>query len=109
MATLLQIQQLSPTFLISTFFNVSHDITKNLPVSNKSPLNFMADRNGNSFFTAPSPPYEISDIISTLKSVKSLGPNSIPVKILKSLSSLISSPVSQIINESFQTGISPTS
>ena len=47
------------------FVNVSHDITKNLPISNKSPLNFMADRNGNSFFTAPSTPYEISDLIST--------------------------------------------
>ena len=91
------------------FVNVSHDITKNLPISNKSPLNFMADRNGNSFFTVPSTPYEISDIISTLKSGNSLGPNSIPMKVLKSLSSLIFSPVSQIINESFQTVNSPTS
>ena len=89
------------------FVNVSRDITKNLPISNKSPVNFMADRNGNSFFTAPSTPYEISDIISTLKSGKSLGPNSIPMKILKSLSSLISSPLSQIINESFQSGVFP--
>ena len=63
--------------------------------------------NGNSFFTAPSTSYEISDIISTLKSGKSLGPNSIPMKILKSLSSLISSPLSQIINESFQSGVFP--
>ena len=67
----------------------------------------MADRNGNSFFTAPSTPYEISDIISTLKSGKSLGPNSIPMKILKSLSSLISIPLSQIINESFKSGVFP--
>ena len=89
------------------FVNVSHDITKNLPRPNKSPVNFMAGRIGNSFFTAPSVPFEISDIISTLKSGKSLGPNSIPMKILKSLSSLISSPLSQIINESFQLGVFP--
>ena len=31
------------------FVNVAQDITKNLPISNKSHLNFMADRNGNSF------------------------------------------------------------
>ena len=89
------------------FVNVSHDITKNIPRSKKSPMDFMGVRVGNSFFTAPSTAFEISDIISLLKSGKSLGPNSIPMKILKCLSSLISSPLSQIINESFQPGIFP--
>ena len=89
------------------FVNVSHDIAKNIPRSNKSPLSFMGGRVGNSFFTAPTVPTEISDIISLLKSGKSLGPNSIPMKILKSLSPLISSPLSQIINESFQSGMFP--
>ena len=89
------------------FVNVSHDITKNIPRSNKSPVDSMGDRVGNSFFTAPSVPFEISDIISALKSGKSLGPNSIPMKILKCLSPLISSPLSQIINESFKSGIFP--
>ena len=89
------------------FVNVSHDIAKNIPRSNKSPLSFMGGRVGNSLFTAPTVPTEISDIISLLKSGKSLGPNSIPMKILKSLSPLISSPLSQIINESFQSGMFP--
>ena len=89
------------------FVNVSHDITKNIPRSNKSPVDFMGDKIGNSFFTAPSVPFEISDIISALKSGKSLGPNSIPMKVLKCLSPLISSPLSQIINKSFQSGIFP--
>ena len=89
------------------FVNVSHNITRNIPRSKKSPMDFMGDRVGNSFFTAPSTAFEISDIISLLKSGKSLGPNSIPMKILKCLSSLISSPFSQIINESFQSGIFP--
>ena len=89
------------------FVNVSHDITKNIPRSNKSPVDFMGDKIGNSFFTAPSVPFEISDIISALKSGKSLGPNSIPMKVLKCLSPLISSPLSQIINKSFQSRIFP--
>ena len=67
----------------------------------------MAGRNGNSFFTAPSTPYEISDITSTVKSGKSLGPNRLHMKILKSLSSLISIPLCQIINESFKSGVFP--
>ncbi len=46
-------------------------------------------------------------VIALLKPGKSLGPNSIPIKILKLLSPLISSPLSQIINESFQTGVFP--
>ena len=55
----------------------------------------------------PSVPLEISEIISLLKIGKSLGQNSIPIKILKALSPLISSLLSQIINESFQSGIFP--
>ena len=89
------------------FVNVSHDITKNIPRPYKSPVNFMGGRIVNSFFIAPSIPSDVSDIISLLKSGKSLGPNSIPMKILKCLSPLISSPLSQIINESFQGGIFP--
>ena len=65
----------------------------------------MGDKIESSFFIAPSIPHEVSDIISLLKTGKSLGPNSIPMKILKLLSPIISYPLSQIINESFQTGI----
>ena len=90
----------------NVFVNISHNITKNIPRSMKSPVDFMGSRIG-SFFTAPSIPLEISEIISPLKTGKSLGPNSIPKKILKLLSPLISSPLSQIINEYFQSGIFP--
>ena len=89
------------------FVNVSHNITKTIPRFNKSPVDFMGDRTGNSFFTAPSVANEISEIISLLKTGKSPEPNSIPMKILKALSPLISSPLSQLINESFQSGIFP--
>ena len=89
------------------FVTVSCDITKNIPRSNKSPINFMKDRFHNSFFTAPSFPVEIHGIISLRKSGLSLGINSIPTKMLKLLSPLISSPLSQIIIESFQSGVFP--
>ena len=89
------------------FVNVSHDITKKIPRTRKSPLDFISNSIGESFFIAPSVPSEISDIINMLKSGKSLGPNSIPIKLLKHLCPLISLPLSQIINESFQSGIFP--
>ena len=89
------------------FVNVSHDITQKIPRTRKSPLDFIHNRICDSFFIAPSAPSEISDIINMLKPGKSLGPNSIPVKLLKHLCPLISSPFSQIIDESFQSGIFP--
>ena len=96
-----------PNIFNKYFVTVSHDITRNIPRPRKSPMDFLNDRVGNSFFTTASIPVEIFDIIALLKPGKSLGPNSIPIKILKLLSPLISSPLSQIINESFQTGIFP--
>ena len=48
-----------------------------------------------------------SDIIDTLQTGKSIGLNSIPIKLLKILSSHISAPLCLIINESFLSGIFP--
>ncbi len=87
--------------------NVSHNVTKTIPRSKKSPLCFMGDKINNSFFISPSFALEISDIINLLKPGKSAGPNSIPIKILKILYPLISAPLSQIINHSFECGIFP--
>ena len=60
-----------------------------------------------SFFISPTGPFEVSDVINALKSGKSIGPNSIPIKLLKIISPYFSSPLSQIINEPFQSGIYP--
>ncbi len=89
------------------FVNVAEDVKKRIPRSPRSPLNYLENKNPNSFFVAPSTAYEISDIIGLLKTSKSVGPNSIPIKLLKILSIHISFPLSQIINESFHTGIFP--
>ena len=65
----------------------------------------MGDRVRDYFSVVPSTPFEISDIISLLQSGISLGPNSIPMKMLKLLSLLISTPLSHIINELFPSQI----
>jgi len=67
--------------------------------TNKSLLNFMGERIGNSS--------EICGVISLLKSGKSFGPNSILMKFVKLPFSLISAPLSIILNESFQLGVFP--
>ena len=86
------------------FVNVSHSITSTMPRTHKSPNAFMFSRVCNWFVITPSAPSDVLDVISLLKPGKSLGPNSIPMRILKNL---ISTPLSHIINESFQSGIFP--
>ena len=90
------------------FVNVADNITKKIPRSKKSPMDYLSNKNPHSFFISPSVPYEISDIIDQFKTGKSIGPNSIPMKLFKILSPYVSSPLSLIINESFQTGVFPT-
>ena len=90
------------------FVNVADNITKKIPRSKKSPMDYLSNKNSHSVFISPSVPYEISDIIDQFKTGKSIGPNSIPMKLFKILSPYVSSPLSLIINESFQTGVFPT-
>ena len=89
------------------FVNVANGVTKSIPRSPKSPLDYLDKINPHSFFISPAAPYEISDIMDLLKAGKSIGPSSIPIKLLKILSPHISSPLSLIINESFQSGVFP--
>ena len=84
------------------FVNVADDVKKRIPKSPRSPLKPQLI-----FFLIPSTAFEIYDIIGLLKTIKSVGPNSIPIKLLKILSIYISYPLSQIMNESFCTGIFP--
>ena len=58
-------------------------------------------------FLKPTFPKEIEEIILKLSKKKSTGPNSIPVRILKDHSTLLSEPLSLIINLSFEKGIFP--
>ena len=55
----------------------------------------------------PTTPEEIPDLMQTLSSNNSTGPNSMPTSILKEIKNEISTPLSAIINNSFKNGISP--
>ena len=59
------------------------------------------------FFLTATIPQEIYDIISAFDIKKSLGPNSIPVYILKISNNFFSNKLTDIINLSFRTGIFP--
>jgi len=98
MVILLHIQLLLQTFL-TRFLSMLPMKSQKPYHTNKSLLNFMGERIGNSS--------EICGVISLLKSGKSFGPNSILMKFVKLPFSLISAPLSIILNESFQLGVFP--
>ena len=59
-------------------------------------------------FLSPTDKYEIINIISSIDLNKSIGPNSIPTKILKFLKNDISTQLSDIFTVSFSTGVFPS-
>ena len=99
-----------PTEIANTFnnffVNVAGNTTKGIPRTKKSPMDYLGTRNEHSFLMTPVLPMEISDIKSSLKTGKSIGPNSIPTKLLV-LCPHICSSLSDIINESLQSGTFP--
>ena len=78
----------------NVFVKVADGITKRIPRPPKSPLDYLGNSNTLSLFLfiSAAAPCEISDIIDLFKTNESIGPNSIPIKLLKILSPHISSP-----------------
>ena len=80
----------------------------NISFSHKHFSDFLKNRSNISFFVSPTDKTEIESVISSLDSNKSVGPNSIPTKILKLLKNDISSQLYEIFNISFPSGIFPS-
>ena len=93
---------IDPTDIASAFnhyfVNVPQQVNKEIPHTLKSPLDYLKNRVSNSFFLAPTDPKEIEAIILSLNNGKSIGPYSIPVKLLKILAEPISESLSLIVN-----------
>ena len=60
-----------------------------------------------SFFLTPTDPKEIKSTINSLKNNKATGPNSIPTKLLKTFAKEIKTPLSDLVNLSFECGLFP--
>ena len=90
------------------FANLGMNVTQKIPRTMKSVMDYLRYNNEHSFSIIPATPMEVTDIISMLKSGNSIDPNSIPTKPLKILAPHISFPLSNILNESFQSGSFPT-
>ena len=62
----------------------------------------------NNIFLTAANPNDIEVLIDNMKVKKAFGPNSFPIKILKDCKSEFSKPLSDMINISLTTGISPS-
>jgi len=89
------------------FVNVGPTVESKIPASDIPYTEYLKKSVKNSFYLSPVKTYEISDIIKSLDLNKSLGPNSIPIFILKLCQGFFSTNLEKIINLSFKTGIFP--
>ena len=90
------------------FSSITSKMKLNISFSHKHFSDFLKNRSNISFFVSPTDKTEIENVISSLDSNKSVGPNSIPTKILKLLKNDISSQLSEIFNISFSSGVFPS-
>ena len=89
------------------FVNVGPNTEKEIPKNPKvKPEKYLKNRNQLNFLIAHISNEEVLDIISQLE-IKSTGPQSIPIKLLKIIPDLILVPLCKIINHSFITGVFP--
>ena len=71
-------------------------------------MDYLKSPNPYSMFLSPTTKLEVEDVISNLDSTKSIGPNSIPIKLLKILKPYISEHLEKLVNQSFLEGHFPS-
>ena len=89
------------------FVNVPQRINKDIPRTKKFRMEYFNDLVGNSFFLSHAEVKEIESIILSFNNSKSVGPYSIPIRLLKVLASEISESFPLIVNYSFCKGSYP--
>ena len=90
------------------FVNVPQQVDKAIPRTKKSPIDYLKDRNRCSIFLIATDPLEIETIIMSFNNSKTVGPYSIPMRLLKSLGKPVSEAFSLIVNDSFSNGTYPS-
>ena len=91
------------------FINTGPNLSKTILDSNEPFKNFLKNSSLNSFLLKATSEDEVHKLICQLNKGKALGPLSIPVTILKDNVNILSTPLSFIINRSFEQGVFPES
>ena len=86
------------------FVNAANTVNKDIPPTFKSPNDYLKIPTPNHYFYIQSQNLKLRTL---LNSSKASGPFSIPTKLLKLLRSIVSDPISLLINDSFLRGQFP--
>ena len=89
------------------FSSIAEKTKANIKFSNKSFQDFLHHPNAESLFVTTTDAHEVN-LISSLNSDKSIGPNSLQTKILKLLKNDISTHLADIFNLPFSSGVFPS-
>ena len=89
------------------FSEIGKNLAKAVTKTSWSFLHYMKNKISNSIVLADTDPEKVSCVVLSLDYKKSDGPDEIPIKVKKLLNGLISPILSNIINQCFQTEISP--
>ena len=89
------------------FTSVSVKINKDIFKSKKTHLSYLSPENNNTISLSPTLPEDMEDLISSMKTNKASGSNSIPTKILNLFKKEFSKPLSDVINLPFNQVIFP--
>ena len=96
-----------PKIANNYFTNIADKILKKQKYhGSKHFASYLKNPNQNTFTPKPTTPTEIESIIKDFDSSKSVGPNSLPPKLLKHIAPIVSIPISNIYNKSLQ-GVYP--
>ena len=89
------------------FSTIGSKLAKNIFPSKIDHLHYLKTSNLMSIFINPASEIEVTNLVSTLNNSKASGPFSIPTDVFKMTKHILASPLTNIINLSFSTGIYP--
>ena len=89
------------------FGSIAQNLADSVPLSTISPTEYIRNSVSDTIFLSPMSPTECEKIIDGLRLVK-CGKNSFPVKLFKMFRSILSEPITYLINTSFSTGNFPS-
>ena len=86
------------------FSSVANKLQAKIYPTNQDFSTYLKDRNDYSFFITPTDQEEVMKIIDNINISKATGPHSIPSNILQNIKQIISQPIVNIVNMSFEQG-----
>ena len=89
------------------FINIGSKLASEISPPNKTHMQFLKTPLKNTFFLIPTNPFEVESAMSQFSDNKAMGPDNIPVRMLKIGMPSLSMILTDLINESFRTGSFP--